>query len=123
MIKPQNNINELQTNMQDLLGYVRMENAVLMDQGYLSLRGLYLQKMVILKDVEEQAERLAEEQSDVNIAKCLTLLSQVQRELRINAVQHLEALKSNIPPNRADSWADERAELFMEQNEFKGGSA
>lgn len=121
MTKNQNKINELQENMRDLLGYVRMENAVLMDQSYLSLRGLYLQKMIVLKDVEEQAESVASEQFDRDIAEYLTLLSKVQKELKINAVQHLEALKNNVPSSKAESWADERAESLMQQNEFKGG--
>ncbi len=123
MTKPQNKITELQNNMRDILGYVRMENAVLMDQGYLSLRGMYLQKMIVLKDVEEQAESLANEQSDQDIAEYLTLLSKVQKELKINAVQHLEALKANAPSSKAESWADERADLLMQQSEFKGGTA
>ena len=119
MTNDQNNTEALQKNMRDLLGFVRMENAVLMDQGYLSLRGLYLQKMVMLKDLEEQAEELAQEKSDQDIAECIRLLSQVQKELKVNAFQHLEALKSNT----SNASSDEYGEFLMQQDNFKGGTA
>ncbi|MGB1077292.1 MAG: hypothetical protein ACPG05_03215 [Bdellovibrionales bacterium] len=119
MNNDQNNIEALQNNMRDLLGFVRMENAVLMDQGYLSLRGLYLQKMVMLKDLEEQAEDLAQENSDKDIAECIRLLSKVQKELKVNAFQHLEAIKSNA----SNASSDEYGELLLQQDNFKGGTA
>ena len=115
----QNRIVSLQNNMRDLLGFVRMENAVLMDQGRLTLRGLYLQKMILLKDLEEQAEDLAHERSDIDIAECLILLSQVQKELKVNTVHHLEALKNKSAHLRDDDLSD----LFEGQIEQEGGWA
>lgn len=94
-INKQSKLHSLQDNMRDLLGFVRMENAVLMDQGHLSLRGLYLQKMIVLKDLEDQAELLAQEPSDNEVAQCLLLLQHVQKELKMNTVHHLDALKKD----------------------------
>ena len=119
MSNHQNRIDELQKNMRDLLGFVRVENAVLMDQGHLSLRGLYLQKMIMLKDLEEQAENLAEEKSDQDIAECIHLLSKVQKELKINAFQHLEALKSGS----SDMSVDELPEAWSAHSKREGGMA
>ncbi len=104
----QNRVESLQRSTRDLLGFVRVENAVLMDQGHLTLRGLYLQKMILLKDLEERAEALSQEKSDEDIAECLLLLRQVQRELKINAVHHLEALKKGRQAHYFEDECDEQ---------------
>ena len=102
------NSRKLQSEMRDLLGFIRMENAVLMDQGQLTLRGLYLQKMMMLKDLEDQAELLADENSETDVVDCLRLLKQVHKELKINTVHHVEALKvksSRDAVNSVDDYA------------------
>jgi len=122
MSNEQNNqvkLRVLQDSMRDLLGFVRMENAVLMDQGHLSLRGLYLQKMIVLKDLEEQAELLAQEQSDDNVVACLTLLQHVQKELKLNTVHHIEALKTKP----SESHSDDQLTHDFDLHEWSGGQA
>lgn len=109
----------LQDSMRDLLGFVRMENAVLMDQGHLSLRGLYLQKMIVLKDLEEQAELLAQEQADDNVVACLALLQHVQKELKMNTVHHIEALKNSASGVRHEDQPTHEFDL----HEWSGGQA
>ncbi len=103
----QNKTVNLQSHIRDLLGFIRMENTVLMDQGQLTLRGLYLQKMIMLRDLEERAESLSQEKSDSDVAHCLILLRQVQRELKVNTAHHLDALKT-----RSVSYSDHKIEQF-----------
>jgi len=101
------NSQKLQNEMRDLLGFIRMENAVLMDQGHLTLRGLYLQKMMMLKDLEDQAEALVDDNgSEGDILLCLQLLKQVHKELKVNTVHHIEALKTKSLETTSSAYDD-----------------
>tara|TARA_A200000113_G_scaffold46977_1_gene38380 strand:- start:182 stop:547 length:366 start_codon:yes stop_codon:yes gene_type:complete len=111
----------LQHDMRDLLGFIRVENAVLMDQGNLSLRGMYLQKMMMLKDLEDQAESLADHNSDEDILECLMLLKNIHKELKVNTVHHIEALKNKTSTNDISN----RDDLFDDEDghQYTGGWA
>lgn len=78
----------------DLLGFIRIENAILMEDGDLSLSGLYMQKMMRLKDLEEKVEHWAirPKTNARHLDTGLHLLSAIQKELQHNAGQHLAAL-------------------------------
>lgn len=81
----------------DLLGFIRVENAILMEDGDLSLTGLYIQKMMRLKDLEEKVEEWAAcpESGKPKLERGLNLLANIQKELQQNAGQHLAALSQS----------------------------
>ena len=92
-------------DVRDLLGFIRVENAVMSDEGHLSLQGLYMQKMVMLKDLEEKASELIEHDSNALIDHGLGILSDVQKELQANTAQHIYALKNKTKGNNSESIA------------------
>jgi len=94
-------------DVRDLLGFIRVENAVLSDEGHLSLQGLYMQKMVMLKDLEEKAAILAERDSSTLIDHGLGILSDVQKELQANTAQHIHALQNKTGRNTAIDFSEE----------------
>lgn len=79
-------------DVRDLLGFIRVENAVLMDNGSMSLSGLYMHKMMMMKDLEETATDLISKEDNDLLNEGVALLVQVQKELNENAAQHLRAL-------------------------------
>ncbi len=52
-------LRQFRARARDLLGLIRAENAVLQAEGQVSLEGLYLHKMAVLQDLQEQAQDLA----------------------------------------------------------------
>ena len=52
-------LRQFRARARDLLGLIRAENAVLQTDGQVSLEGLYLHKMAVLQDLQEQAQELA----------------------------------------------------------------
>lgn len=87
--------------VRDLLGFIRVENAVLMDEGTLSLKGLYIHKMMMLKDLEETATNLVDRDDSELLSEGIALLFQVQKELNENAAQHLRALSHKTSQKNA----------------------
>lgn len=93
------NVADFLKGVRDLLGFIRVENAVLMDEGTLSLKGLYIHKMMMLKDLEETATDLVERDDSELLSEGIALLFKVQKELNENAAQHLRALSQKNATN------------------------
>tara|TARA_Y100000034_G_scaffold127726_1_gene181101 strand:- start:564 stop:929 length:366 start_codon:yes stop_codon:yes gene_type:complete len=86
------NLSEFLNDARDLLGFIRVENEILADDGHLSLNGLYMRKMMMLKDLEDKATALAKKSDSDVVTEGIALLFQVQKELNTNAQKHLEIL-------------------------------
>lgn len=80
------------TTARDLLGFIRVENQILEAEGSLTLRGLYMQKMAFMKDLEEELELLLTNEGEADVVEGVILLKNIQAELQKNTRSHLSAL-------------------------------
>lgn len=92
------NLRRFYKNARDLLGFIRIENEILAQEGELTLLGLYMQKMAFMKDLEEELETISLTSKTDDVTEAVILLRNIQEELKKNTKGHLASLNT---PNMA----------------------
>lgn len=105
-----NKIRQFRRQARDLLGLIRAENAVLASDGQLSLEALYLYKMAMLRDLDLNAQHIADlmQSNGTPPTRSMQMLVQDLQNLREalneNTAQHLQSALSDQGGKGSHPW-------------------